>query len=157
LCTSDNCGGNSNWLATLPLFSIILNGPINLGVSLPQTLKWCKPLIDDTLSPQNLQLQNLTPFSYDWHNSSALIAQLTGSLTPCELASRPLAKCRVQKPSVPQSHSKTMGFGTYDHIASQMAPSSNSLDNYCYRRTRHMVDSYPNLFCTIEHKLSTCL
>jgi hypothetical protein len=50
---------------------------------------------------------------------------------------RLLAKCPVQKPFVLQSHSKTMEFNTYDHIASQMVTSSSSLDNYCCRRMSH--------------------
>jgi hypothetical protein len=44
-------------------------------------------------------------------------------------------------------------FSTYDHIASQMAPSSNSLDSYCCKRTWHMTDSYPNFFRIVRHKL----
>jgi hypothetical protein len=47
----------------------------------------------------------------------------------------------------------TMGFGTYNHIASQMLLYSISLSNYCYRRTRRTVDSYSNFFCTTEHML----
>jgi hypothetical protein len=86
--------------------------------------------------------------------SSAYIAQLIGSLSPYELASRLLVVCRVQTPSILQSHSKKTGFGTYEYIASQMAPSSNSLGNYCCRRTQHMTDSYLNIFRIAEHKLS---
>jgi hypothetical protein len=83
--------------------------------------------------------------------------QSAGSPSPCKLASRLLAVCRVQIPSFLQSHSKTTGFSTYDHIASQTAPSSKSLDSYCCRKTRHTVDSYPNSFRIAEHKLSACL
>jgi hypothetical protein len=32
-------------------------------------------------------------------------------------------------------------------------PSSNSLDNYCCRRTQHTTDSYPNFFHIVGHKL----
>jgi hypothetical protein len=46
-----------------------------------------------------------------------------------------------------------MGFGTYDHIASQTSPYSNSLDRYYYMKTWRMVDSYPNFILTAEHKL----
>jgi hypothetical protein len=61
--------------------------------------------------------------SYDWHNSSALIAQLAGSLSPYRLISRLSTKCQVQKLFALQSHSKTLVLDTYNHIASQMAPS----------------------------------
>jgi hypothetical protein len=87
-------------------------------------------------------------------NSFVLIVQSAGSLSPYELVSQLLAICRVQKPYVLQPHSKTMGSNTYYHIASQTVPSSNSLDIYCCRKTRRMVDSYSNFFCTIKHKLS---
>jgi hypothetical protein len=40
--------------------------------------------------------------------------------------------------------------GTFNHIASQTAPSSNSLDNYYCRRTRHNTDFSPNSFRTTE-------
>jgi hypothetical protein len=49
-----------------------------------------------------------------------------------------------------------MGFDTYNYIAYQMAPSSNFLDSYYCRRTRHTADSYPNIFYIAEHKLSAC-
>jgi hypothetical protein len=54
-----------------------------------------------------------------------------------------------------QSHSKTMGFITYDHITSRRVLSSNSLDSYYCRRSRYTVDSFSNFFCSVEHKLST--
>jgi hypothetical protein len=47
-CTSDNCGGSSNWYATPPLCFRILNGPIYLGASFPCILKWRSPLMSDT-------------------------------------------------------------------------------------------------------------
>jgi hypothetical protein len=86
--------------------------------------------------------------------SSALIAQLASSLSPYELVSQLLAKYRARKPSVLPSHSKTARCGTYGHVATQTASSLNSLDNYCYRRTWHTTNSYPNFFRTAEHKLS---
>jgi hypothetical protein len=113
----------------------MLNGPMNIGATLPRTLKHHKPLIGDTLK------------------YTVLTVQSASSLSPYELVSRLLAICRVQKPSILQSHSKTMAFGTYDLIASQTLPSSNSLDSYCCRRTQRTVDSYPNSFHTVEHEL----
>jgi hypothetical protein len=59
------------------------------------------------------------------------------------------------KTLVLQPYSKTMGFDTYDHIASQTVPSSDPLHSYCCRKTQHMVDSYPNFFRIAEHRLST--
>jgi hypothetical protein len=58
-----------------------------------------------------------------------------------------------KKPSVLQPHSKTTEFDTYDHTTSQTAPSSSSLDSYCYRRSQHTGDSYPNFFHIAGHKL----
>jgi hypothetical protein len=58
------------------------------------------------------------------------------------------------KTLVLQPYSKTMGSNTYDHIASQTVPSSNSIHSYYCRKTHHTVYSYPNLFHTIEHRLS---
>jgi hypothetical protein len=47
-----------------------------------------------------------------------------------------------------------MGSYTYDHIASQMVTSSDSLHSYYCQKTQHTVDYYPNFFCTTEHRLS---
>jgi hypothetical protein len=104
------------------------------------------------LGTQSLQLESSTLSSYYRHSTSALIAQLTDSPLPYKLVSRPLAICRVQKSSIPQSHSKIVELGTYDHTASRTVPSSRFLDNYYCRRTRHMADSYPIFFCTTKHK-----
>jgi hypothetical protein len=84
-----------------------------------------------------------------------LTTQSVGSLLLYELVSQLLAICQIQKPSVLQSHSKITGFDTYDHIVSRTLPSSNYFGSYCCRKTQRMIDSYPNFFCTIEHKLST--
>jgi hypothetical protein len=87
--------------------------------------------------PRNLQPQtSITLAYYDRHNFSALTAQSSGTLLPYELVSRHLIKCWVQKLYAFSSHSKTMGFGTYDHITSQMVPSPKSLGSYCCRRNR---------------------
>jgi hypothetical protein len=115
------------------------------------TFKWRKPHIGDTLRYKNLQFQSLILFSYDQRSSSALIGRLAGCPYPFKLASRHLVECWDQKSSILQFHSKITGFGIYDHIASQTAPSSNALDNYCCRRTRHTTDSYPNFFHIAEH------
>jgi hypothetical protein len=130
---------------------------MNLGASLPRTLKWGKPLIGDTLRYTKPQLQSSTPFFYDRCNLFASIVQLAGSLSLYELASRLLAICQVRKPFILQSRSKTTEFDTYIHISSQTAPSSNSLDSYYYKRTQHTTDSYSNSFRTTEHMLLACL
>ncbi len=46
-----------------------------------------------------------------------------------------------------------MGSDTYDHIASQTVPSSDSLHSYCCQKTWHTVDSYPNFLDVSKHKL----
>jgi hypothetical protein len=98
----------------------MLNGPMNIGATLPRTLKHHKPLIGDTLK------------------YTVLTVQSASSLSPYELVSRLLAICRVQKPSILQSHSKTMAFSTYDLIASQTLPSSNS-----FHTVEHELLAYP--------------
>jgi hypothetical protein len=80
--------------------------------------------------------------------------QSAGFLSPYELVSQHLAICWVQTPFILQSHSKIIGFDTYDHITSQTVPSSNSLGISYYGRTRSTVDSYSNFFHTVEHMLS---
>jgi hypothetical protein len=50
-----------------------------------------------------------------------------------------------------------MGFDIYVRMASPTVPSSDSLDNYCCRRTGHTTDSYPNFSDNAEHMLSEYL
>jgi hypothetical protein len=75
-------------------------------------------------------------------------------VSPYKLVLRHLTKCWIQIFYVLPSYSKTMGFGTYDHIASQTVSPLNSIDNYFCRGTWRTVDSYPNLNCIVGHKLS---
>ena len=46
---------------------------------------------------------------------------------------------------------------TSSHIKLQKVTSSDWPDNYCYMRTRHMVDFYPNFLHAEGHMLSTYL
>jgi hypothetical protein len=133
---------------------MILNGTMKLGASLTRTLKRRNLLIGNTL--------RYTKFPTSKHNSlrlwSAQLFCLECAIHRFSLTKRsclsPSWNMSGLKPLVLQPNTKTMGFDTYDHIASQMVPSSNSLYSYCCRKNRHTVDSYPNFFCNAEHRLS---
>jgi hypothetical protein len=76
---------------------MVLNGLMNLGASMPRTLKHHEPLMGDALRYMKSPTQNLILFTYYRHSSSVSTVQSSGTLSLYELVSWLLAICRVHE------------------------------------------------------------
>jgi hypothetical protein len=113
---------------------MISNRSMNLGASLPCTLKHHKPLRGDTLRHTKfptLKLISLRLWSAQLFYLDCAIRRFSLTIWTYFGASFDILGPKF---FVLQSHSRTTGFSTYDHISSRTMPSLNSLDRYCYRR-----------------------
>jgi hypothetical protein len=127
---------------------------MNLGASLPRTLKQCKPLIGDTLrymkSPTS-KLNSVLLWSALLFCLDCAIRWFTLTLQTCLSVFCSMLGSKIfhslfslQNNGVQHLRQYSISNGTC----------SNSLNSYCCRKTWHTANSYPNFFHIAEHNLS---